>query len=150
MDKYQQKYGTLKNKSIPISEKLHPEMDNSELLNAQQHKHYQHIIGVCQWLVHNARFDICYAVASLSRFQASLRKNHLKEAQKILGYIKKISKKVSKGEPKDVQKVSKGAPKLYPKAQKTNVQKPQKLNFPDPQTSQRLPELNKNHFFDEF
>ena len=34
-----------------------------------------------------------------------------------------MSKKVSKGKPKDVQKVSKGSPKLYPKARKkTNVQ----------------------------
>ena len=31
-----------------------------------------------------------------------------------------------------------------------NVQKPNKLTFPDSQTSQWLPELPKNHFFDEF
>ena len=32
-----------------------------------------------------------------------------------------MSKKVSKGEPKDVQKVSKGTPKLYPKARKKQM-----------------------------
>ena len=31
-----------------------------------------------------------------------------------------------------------------------NVQKPKKLTFPESQTSQRLTELTKNYFFDEF
>ena len=38
-------------------------------------------------------FDICYVVASLSGLQALLRKYHLKEAQEILGCIKKYPKR---------------------------------------------------------
>jgi hypothetical protein len=44
-----------------MSPKEHPELDDSALLGSPGVKQYQHIIGVCQWLVVAGRFDIAYA-----------------------------------------------------------------------------------------
>ena len=71
----------------------HPEMDVSDILNADEHRDYQHIIGVGQWLVIRGRIDITYAISSLSRFSTCPRKGHLELARKILGYLKKFPKK---------------------------------------------------------
>ena len=56
-------------------------------------RHYQKIIGICQWVVTSGRFDINYAVSSLSRFSAAPREGHLILARKVLGYLKKYPKK---------------------------------------------------------
>jgi len=61
------------------------------MLNEEGIKHFQHIIGVSQWLVTAGRFDISYAVTSLSRFSASPREKHLEYAVKIFKYLKKFS-----------------------------------------------------------
>eukprot|EP00957_Ditylum_brightwellii_P098663 7516040-Ditylum_brightwellii.AAC.1 len=60
--------------SLPIGPKERPEMDDSDLLDEAEHKEFQHIIGVGQWLIVASRFDITYAIASLSRFAAAPRK----------------------------------------------------------------------------
>ena len=72
---------------------IHPELDNSEMLNDKEHKHFQKIMGMAQWIVTSGRFDICHAVASLSRFAAAPRKGHLEMARYMLGYLKKYPKK---------------------------------------------------------
>lgn len=91
--RYQDKHGTLKKENIPMSLKEHPELDASPLLDEEGIRNYQHIIGVCQWLIIAGRFDINFAVASLSRYAASPREGHLKLAQKIFGYLKKYPKR---------------------------------------------------------
>ena len=72
---------------------MHPELDESDFLDENEHTHYQKIIGICHWLAVAGRIDICYAVSSLSRFSAAHRKGHLKLAQQVLGYLKKHQKK---------------------------------------------------------
>ena len=91
--RFQEKYGTLKKENIPMSPKIHPELDSSDLLDDAGIAQYQHIIGVCQWLVVAGRFDINFAVASLSRFSVAPRKGHLDLARKIFGYLKKYPKR---------------------------------------------------------
>ena len=49
----------------------------------------QKIIGVGQWLVVAGRFDINFAISSLSRYAAAPRQGHLKLAEDILGYLRK-------------------------------------------------------------
>ena len=90
---YQDQHGTIKKENISITVKMYPELDESDFLDENEHKHYQKIIGICQWLVVAGRIDICYAVSSLSRFSAAPRKGHLKLAQQLLGYLKKHQKK---------------------------------------------------------
>ena len=68
------------------------ELDNSDLLDDKEHKQYQKILGIAQWIVSSGGFDICY-VASLSRFSAAPRKGHLEMTRYVLGYLKKYPKK---------------------------------------------------------
>ena len=91
--RFQEKYGTLKKENNPMSPKIHPELDDSKLLDDAGVAQYQHIIGVCQWLVVAGRFDINFAVASLSRFSVAPREGHLELARKIMGYLKKYPKR---------------------------------------------------------
>eukprot|EP00957_Ditylum_brightwellii_P194579 14821055-Ditylum_brightwellii.AAC.1 len=80
--KFQEKYGSLAKENLPLKAKIYPELDDSPLLNKEDHKHYQHIIGVGQWLIVLGHFDLTYAVSSLSRFSAAPRKGHLDLARK--------------------------------------------------------------------
>ena len=84
---------TLRKQNIPMPVKAKPELDDSELLETKRHKEFQHIIGVCQWLILRGRIDITYAVCLLSRFSAAPREGHLDLARHILGYLKKYIKK---------------------------------------------------------
>eukprot|EP00957_Ditylum_brightwellii_P147210 11209087-Ditylum_brightwellii.AAC.1 len=71
--KYQEKHGTLQKENLPLKPKEQPELNDSEFANEEEHKEYQYIIGVGQWLVVSGRLDITHAVSSLSRFSAMPR-----------------------------------------------------------------------------
>ncbi len=66
--RFRQTYGDIRKENLPMPTKAHPELDDSPLLNPEEVKQYQHIIGVGQWLVVAGRFDINFAISSLSRF----------------------------------------------------------------------------------
>ena len=87
--KYQNKNGELKKELLPIRIKEHPELDNYPLLNDKYHKNFKHVIGVCQWLIVAFRFNLFYAVSSLSILLTSLRVGHLDLSISIFGYMKK-------------------------------------------------------------
>lgn len=92
--KYKQDFNiTLKKQSIPMRTDSHPEKDTSDLLGAKEHKEFQHIIGICHWIVTMGRFDISHAVSSLSRFSQAPRKEHLTMTRHMLGYLKKFKKR---------------------------------------------------------
>jgi hypothetical protein len=71
-----------------MSPNAHPELDTSDPLDEAGTRQYQKIIGIGQWLVVAGRFDINYAISSLSRYAAAPRKGHLAMAEDILGYLK--------------------------------------------------------------
>ena len=87
--KYQEEFRDIKKKNVPMSPNAHPEMDTSELLDEAGIRQYQKIVGIGQWLVVAGRFDINYAISSLSRYAAAPRKGHLSMAEEVLGYLKK-------------------------------------------------------------
>lgn len=93
LDKYQAKYGAIRKENIPMSPEAHPELDDSPLLKEEGIRHFQHIIGVSQWLINTGRFDIQYATCSLSRFSIAPREGHLDMAKRIFGYLRKYPKK---------------------------------------------------------
>lgn len=99
--RYQEKFGTIPKQNIPIPTKSHPELDDSPFLDIIGHKEYQHIVGVCQWLVVAGRMDINYAVSSLSRFAAAPRHGHLDLARHLLGYLKKYTERGYMINPRD-------------------------------------------------
>jgi Reverse transcriptase (RNA-dependent DNA polymerase) len=85
---FQEKQGDIKKENIPMSTQAHPELDETPLLDMQGIEQYQHIIGVCQWLVVAGHFDIAYDVSSMSRFSSAPREGHLELARKIYGYLR--------------------------------------------------------------
>ena len=74
----------------PLEKNDHPELDDSELLDLEQVKIYQSLIGALQWTVQIGRFDITTAVMTLSRFRAAPRKGHLDRVRRIHGYLSKF------------------------------------------------------------
>ena len=55
----------------PLPAEVHPEMDESSLLDDQGIKLYQMLIGMAQWACAIGHLDISFAVLSLSQFSAS-------------------------------------------------------------------------------
>jgi hypothetical protein len=88
--RYQDKFGSIPKQNTPMPTKAHPELDDSPILDLAGHREYQHIVGICQWLIVAGRMDINYAISSLSRFAAAPRHGHLDLARHTLGYLKKI------------------------------------------------------------
>ena len=82
-------FGKLDKKSVPMVAKDHPELDSTTVLNDDDHKKYQMLIGMLNWIVTLGRIDICYAVSSLARFVACPRKGHMERALQVFGYLKK-------------------------------------------------------------
>ena len=73
----------------PMAAGDHPELDDSQILNDEDHTKYQMLIGMLNWIVTIGRLDIAFATSSLSRFVACPRKGHLDRALYVFGYLKK-------------------------------------------------------------
>jgi len=80
--------GPPKKFSSPMDKDDHPELDQSELLNENDKKIYQSLIGAAQWAITLGRFDISVGVMSLSRFRAEPRQGHLTKLKRICGYLR--------------------------------------------------------------
>ena len=99
--RYEKQYGILKKQNVPASPNDHPELDDTPILDEIGRRHYQSNIGICQWICTAGRFDISFAVSSLSRFSQSPREGHLERTEKILGYLKKYTKRGYVVDPSD-------------------------------------------------
>ena len=73
----------------PMAEGVHPELDDSPLLNVEEHSKFRSLVGCANWLVTLGRFDIAYAVNAYSRFSQAPRKGHLDGMIRVFGYLKK-------------------------------------------------------------
>jgi hypothetical protein len=82
-------FGILPKKSVPLPSGDHPEMDTSAVLNDDEHRKYQMLIGMLNWIVCIGRFDIAHATSSLARFTSCPRKGHLDRGLQVFGYLKK-------------------------------------------------------------
>ena len=85
----EEKFGTLKPQRSPMATNDHPEDDESPLLSEETQRDFQMLLGIAQWLNLIGRFDICFAVSSLSRFNALAREGHLTRILHVFGYLKK-------------------------------------------------------------
>jgi len=68
----------------------YPELDASELLNEDDQKAHQSLIGALQWVIQIGRFDIQTAVMTLARFRAMPRQGHLDRVKRIHGHLSKM------------------------------------------------------------
>jgi hypothetical protein len=88
MDNYKQIFGhSPKLASSPLTDGDHPELDTMELLNAEDTKIYQSLIGACQWVIQIGRFDITTAVMTMSRFRVAPWQGHMDCVKCIHGYL---------------------------------------------------------------
>ncbi len=84
-------FGILAKEKTPMPTKddqAHPEVDTSPLLGLDDHRKFQMLLGMLQWMVTIGRPDLCHAVTSLNRFGACPREFHLELAVRVFGYIK--------------------------------------------------------------
>ena len=75
---------------LPVTD-CHPELDTSPLLGLDDHRKFQMLLGMLQWLVMICRPDLCHLVASLNRFGACPREYHLDLAVRSFGYLKTVT-----------------------------------------------------------
>jgi hypothetical protein len=87
--------------NTPMSPQAHPELDASPILDVEGHRVYQQLVGIAHWLITCGRFDLCYAVSSLSRFSACPREGHLKELERVFRYLNKNRSIAVKIDPSD-------------------------------------------------
>ena len=92
MDTYTRLFGAPPSTRVhsPAEANDHPELDDSELLDAEGIQQYQSLIGMLQWIISIGRFDVQTAVMTLSSFRACPRRGHLDRAKRIFGYIRKF------------------------------------------------------------
>ena len=86
--KLEKEIGVLRSYTMPIDPEYRPELDESPLLNEDDHSIYRMLIGSAQWAITLGRIDIQYATTMLSRFGMCPREGHLTAMKKVFGYLK--------------------------------------------------------------
>ena len=89
---YRQMFGESPKQNVtsPLEKGDHPETDTSDLLDEDDVKKYQSLIGSYQWAVSIGRIDITTAVMTLSSFRAMPQVGHLECAKRLCGYLAKM------------------------------------------------------------
>jgi hypothetical protein len=76
-------------RTVPMPDKVQPELDTSAELDAGERGKYQSLISILQWIVTLGRFDIACAVMTMSRFRTAPRLGHLTLLGNVFGYLRK-------------------------------------------------------------
>ena len=66
-----------------------PKLYLSPLLGEEQHRVYQHLVGMAEWMVQIGRFDILLPVTCLNRLSVAPMESHIKRLVDIFGYLQK-------------------------------------------------------------
>ena len=61
----------------PMDKDYHPELDETPILDAEQHSRYRSMVGSLNWTITIGRFDIQYAVTTLARYSHAPREGHI-------------------------------------------------------------------------
>jgi len=61
-------HGTIREEKSPSMTKDHPEQDDSTILDNVNHREYQSLIGMAQWLLTLGCLDICSSISFLGCF----------------------------------------------------------------------------------
>ncbi|HEY8522472.1 MAG TPA: Ty1/Copia family ribonuclease HI, partial [Nitrososphaeraceae archaeon] len=70
----------------------HAEMDESPLIPPEKISIYQSLLGSANWVITLGRFDIAYAINTLSRYSVAPREGHLLAMQRVFGYLRHLPK----------------------------------------------------------
>ena len=74
--------------NTPSNKLYHPEINESPLLPPEKISLYQLLLGSANWIITLSRFDVHYAVNTLSRYSMAPREGHMKAMQWIFGYLR--------------------------------------------------------------
>ena len=77
----------------PMEDKYHPELDEFPLRDVEKASIFHSMIGSLNWIIILGRFYVQQATDSLSRFSMAHREGHFTKAVRILGYLKRFSKR---------------------------------------------------------
>ena len=87
-------FRTLAKESTPLPvEDTHPELDDSPLLGLNDHRKFQMLSGMPQWMVAVVKPEHSATVSSLNIFGACPRGCHLQLAIRMFGYVKTVTHK---------------------------------------------------------
>jgi hypothetical protein len=85
METYEQIVGSKPmTRTVPM---VQPELDTLAEIDAGEHRKYQSLIGILQWIVTLGRFDIACTVMTMSRFRTAPWLGHLTLLGNIFGYL---------------------------------------------------------------
>ena len=76
----------------PMDSKYHPETDDTPLLDPMRASIYRGYIGSGNWMITLGRFDIHFAINTLSRYSGAPREGHMEAVRRVFGYLKKFNK----------------------------------------------------------
>ena len=80
---------------MPVTD-CHLELGDYPLLDIDDHRKFQMLLGMLQWMVNIGKPELCQKVSSLNRFGACSREVHLDLAVRWFGYIKTtINRKIA-------------------------------------------------------
>jgi hypothetical protein len=82
----------LKSYETPMATNDHPELDDSGLLNHDDHSKYRMLIGCGQWAIILGHLDVMYAVQTMARFSHAPKQGHLNRMLRVFGYLKAYMK----------------------------------------------------------
>lgn len=86
-------------KEVPKEGRLSDGPIDSDLLAPDEHRKYQQLIGIAQWLITIGRYDLTFAISSLSRFSAAPRHGHLRALKRVFRYLNANPSKFIKIDP---------------------------------------------------
>ena len=73
---------------MPFHEDYHAELDESNLVPPEKISLYQSLLGSVNWIITLGRFDISYAINTLSRYSMAPREGHMKAMHRVFGYLR--------------------------------------------------------------
>ena len=82
--------GDFKKYTTPFSDNYHAELDTSPLCDSEKITKFKSLIGSANWIITLGRFDIAYAVSTLSRYCIAPRDGHFEAMERVFGYLSKF------------------------------------------------------------
>ena len=77
----------LKSYDTPMATNDHPEMDDSGLLNADEHLRFHMLIGCGQWAIILGQFDVLFAVQTMASFSHAPKQEHLQRMMRLFAWL---------------------------------------------------------------
>jgi len=82
--------GTFQTHRTPFSEDCHPELNVTPLCDAENISKFKSLVGSANWIITLGRFDIAYAVSTLSCYTMAPQIGHFKAMERVFGYLHKF------------------------------------------------------------